>query len=55
MLWFRLSRRPGEELEFFPRPGPVHVIICINQGGYWKFVVGESPLALFMGALYGTG
>ena len=26
----------------FPRPGRVHVIICINQGGYWKFAVGES-------------
>jgi hypothetical protein len=39
------SRRPGEELVFFPRPGRGHVIICINEGGYWKFAVGESRRA----------
>jgi 2-polyprenyl-6-methoxyphenol hydroxylase-like FAD-dependent oxidoreductase len=36
VLWFRLSRRPGEELVFF-RPGRGHVIICINRGEYWQF------------------
>jgi 2-polyprenyl-6-methoxyphenol hydroxylase-like FAD-dependent oxidoreductase len=36
VLWFRLSRQPGEELVFF-RPGRGHVLICINRGGYWQF------------------
>lgn len=35
VLWFRLSRRPGEELPFF-RPGRGHVLICINRGEYWQ-------------------
>jgi 2-polyprenyl-6-methoxyphenol hydroxylase-like FAD-dependent oxidoreductase len=35
VLWFRLPRRPGEELVFF-RPGSGHVIICINRGDYWQ-------------------
>jgi 2-polyprenyl-6-methoxyphenol hydroxylase-like FAD-dependent oxidoreductase len=36
VLWFRLSRRPDEELPFF-RPGRGHVLICINRGEYWQF------------------
>jgi 2-polyprenyl-6-methoxyphenol hydroxylase-like FAD-dependent oxidoreductase len=35
VLWFRLSRQPGEELVFF-RPGRGHVLICINRGEYWQ-------------------
>jgi 2-polyprenyl-6-methoxyphenol hydroxylase-like FAD-dependent oxidoreductase len=35
VLWFRLSRRPREELVFF-RPGRGHVLICINRGDYWQ-------------------
>lgn len=36
VLWFRLSRRPDEELPFF-RPGRGHVLISINRGDYWQF------------------
>ena len=36
VLWFRLSRRPDEELPFF-RPGRGHVLVCINRGEYWQF------------------
>jgi 2-polyprenyl-6-methoxyphenol hydroxylase-like FAD-dependent oxidoreductase len=35
VLWFRLSRRPGEEFSFF-RPGRGRVLICINRGEYWQ-------------------
>ena len=35
VLWFRLSRRPGEEFTFF-RPGRGRVLICINRGEYWQ-------------------
>jgi 2-polyprenyl-6-methoxyphenol hydroxylase-like FAD-dependent oxidoreductase len=36
VLWFRLSRRPNEELPFF-RPGRGHVVVCIDRGEYWQF------------------
>jgi 2-polyprenyl-6-methoxyphenol hydroxylase-like FAD-dependent oxidoreductase len=36
VLWFRLTRRPDEEIPFF-RPGRGHVLICINRGTYWQF------------------
>jgi len=36
VLWFRLSRRPAEELVFF-RPGRGYVLICIDRGDYWQF------------------
>jgi 2-polyprenyl-6-methoxyphenol hydroxylase-like FAD-dependent oxidoreductase len=35
VLWFRLSRRPDEDLTFF-RPGRGRVLICINRGDYWQ-------------------
>jgi 2-polyprenyl-6-methoxyphenol hydroxylase-like FAD-dependent oxidoreductase len=35
VLWFRLTRRPDEELTFF-RPGNGFVLICINRGEHWQ-------------------
>ncbi|MEN1969177.1 FAD-dependent oxidoreductase [Lentibacillus sp. N15] len=35
VLWFRLSRKEGEEFPFF-RPGRGYVLICINRGDYWQ-------------------
>ena len=36
VLWFRLPRRPDEELPFF-RPGRGHVLVSIDRGEYWQF------------------
>ena len=36
VLWFRLPRRPDEQLPFF-RPGRGHVAVCIDRGEYWQF------------------
>lgn len=36
VLWFRVTRRPDEELPFF-RPGRGYVVVCINRGDYWQF------------------
>lgn len=35
VLWFRLERRPGEELPFFWRTSR-SVLIAINRGSYWQ-------------------
>jgi 2-polyprenyl-6-methoxyphenol hydroxylase-like FAD-dependent oxidoreductase len=35
VLWFRLSRRPDEELPFF-QLGSGRVLVCINRGDYWQ-------------------
>ncbi|MCB9753764.1 MAG: FAD-dependent oxidoreductase [Myxococcales bacterium] len=35
VLWFRLTRRPGETLPFFA-PGRGRVLICIDRGAYWQ-------------------
>jgi 2-polyprenyl-6-methoxyphenol hydroxylase-like FAD-dependent oxidoreductase len=35
VLWFRLSRRPDDELSFF-RLGPGRALVCVNRGDYWQ-------------------
>ena len=35
VLWFRLTRRPGEALPFFV-PGRGRVLICIDRGEQWQ-------------------
>ncbi|MEU9332563.1 FAD-dependent oxidoreductase [Streptomyces sp. NPDC048290] len=35
VLWFRLSREPGEGMSFL-RTGPGHLLITIDRGAYWQ-------------------
>jgi 2-polyprenyl-6-methoxyphenol hydroxylase-like FAD-dependent oxidoreductase len=35
VLWFRLTRRPGEQIPFF-RKDPNSVVISIDRGDYWQ-------------------
>ncbi|MET8825066.1 FAD-dependent oxidoreductase [Streptomyces sp. NPDC004610] len=35
VLWFRLSREPGETMSFL-RTGPGHLLITIDRGDYWQ-------------------
>lgn len=59
VLWFRISRRPGEDAPFF-RPGRGGALICIDRGEFWQlaYVIPgnayESVRAAGLGALRGN-
>ncbi|MEV7288950.1 FAD-dependent oxidoreductase [Streptomyces sp. NPDC093252] len=46
VLWFRLSREPGETMGFL-RTGPGHLLITIDRGDYWQtaFVIPSGGYA----------
>jgi 2-polyprenyl-6-methoxyphenol hydroxylase-like FAD-dependent oxidoreductase len=46
VLWFRLTRRPGDYVPFFEK-GPQSVLISIDRGSYWQlaYVIPQGTFA----------
>jgi len=46
VLWFRLSRAPGDSEELMGRFGTGHIFIMINRGDYWQcgFVIRKNSI-----------